>query len=71
LLASGGLLLYATCSILKQENEQQIEAFLAHQQDAVELPINADWGVAGSYGRQIITGESGMDGFYYALLAKK
>ena len=70
LLAPGGLLLYATCSILKQENEQQIQAFLAEYGDAFELPIHADWGVVGVCGRQIITGESAMDGFYYALLGK-
>ena len=71
LLAPGGLLLYATCSILKQENEQQVQAFLAEYGDALELPINADWGTAGICGRQIVTGESAMDGFYYALLGKQ
>jgi len=70
LLASGGIMLYATCSILKQENEQQIHAFLAEHPDAVELPIDAAWGFAGSHGRQIMTGESAMDGFYYARLGK-
>ena len=70
LLAPGGVMVYATCSILKQENEQQIGAFLAEHQDAVELPIDAAWGVAGSHGRQIMTGESAMDGFYYARLGK-
>ncbi|MGZ5016894.1 MAG: 16S rRNA (cytosine(967)-C(5))-methyltransferase RsmB [Methylobacter sp.] len=71
LLAPGGLLLYATCSVLKQENEQQVQAFLAEHNDAVELPINTDWGVAGACGRQIITGESSMDGFYYACIGKQ
>ena len=71
LLAPGGIMLYATCSILKQENEQQIEAFLAEYSDAVELPIDAEWGFAGSHGRQIMTGESAMDGFYYARIRKQ
>lgn len=71
LLAPGGLLLYATCSILKQENEQQIQAFLAGHSDAVELPIEAGWGSAGACGRQIFTGESAMDGFYYARINKQ
>jgi len=70
LLAPGGIMLYATCSILKQENELQIDAFLAENPDAVELPIDAVWGFAGSHGRQIMTGESAMDGFYYAKLGK-
>ena len=71
LLAPGGVMVYATCSILKQENEQQVKAFLAEHSDAVELPINADWGDAGAYGRQILTGESAMDGFYYARISKQ
>lgn len=71
MLASGGVLLYATCSVLKQENEQQIQTFLATHSDAIELPINADWGLAVTHGRQILTGMAGMDGFYYARLVKK
>jgi 16S rRNA (cytosine967-C5)-methyltransferase len=70
LLAPGGIMLYATCSILKQENEQQIDAFLVEHPDAVELPIDAAWGISGCHGRQIMTGESAMDGFYYARLVK-
>ena len=71
LLAPGGLLVYATCSILKQENEQQIAAFLATHADANEVIIeDTDWGIATSHGRQIITGTSAMDGFYYARLVK-
>ncbi len=71
LLQPGGLLLYATCSILKQENEQQIARFLENHQDAEELPIEAEWGDARPFGRQILTGEQSMDGFYYARLIKR
>jgi len=74
MLAPGGLLLYATCSIFKQENEQQIARFLADHDDATEQPLampgNSQWGVTGLHGRQILTGMAGMDGFYYALLRK-
>ena len=70
LLASGGQLLYATCSILKQENAQQVDAFLATHADAVEIVIDASWGIPGLRGRQILTGELQMDGFYYALIKK-
>lgn len=70
LLASGGVMLYATCSILKQENEQQIHNFLAAHPDATELPINTEWGIATAHGRQILTGMAAMDGFYYARLVK-
>ncbi|MDD2738502.1 MAG: 16S rRNA (cytosine(967)-C(5))-methyltransferase, partial [Methylomonas lenta] len=70
LLAPGGILLYATCSILKQENEQQIATFLSNHSDAAELSLDADWGIARTHGRQILTGELQMDGFYYAKLGK-
>ncbi|SJM90187.1 Ribosomal RNA small subunit methyltransferase B (fragment) [Crenothrix polyspora] len=70
MLAIGGTLLYATCSILKQENEQQAAAFLATHPDAIEWPILSDWGVIRPVGKQIITGESDMDGFYYARFKK-
>ncbi len=71
LLATGGRLLYATCSVLKQENEQQIDKFLTSYTDAIHLPINAQWGQQRPFGRQILPGENGMDGFYYALLEKR
>lgn len=71
LLAPGGVLVYATCSVLKQENEQQVSAFLSQHPDATELAIDEAWGIAVSAGRQIITGMHTMDGFYYARLLKK
>ena len=70
LLAPGGLLLYATCSVFRAENEQQLQAFLQHSADAEERVIQADWGEARPQGRQILPGQQGMDGFYYALLQK-
>jgi len=70
LLKPGGILLYATCSVLPQENEQLISEFLAACHDARELPIEAAWGRRVSVGRQILPGEDGMDGFYYACLHK-
>jgi 16S rRNA (cytosine967-C5)-methyltransferase len=72
LLKSGGILLYATCSVLKQENEAQIQDFLAIHDDAIELPIITEgWVIPREYGRQILTGESSMDGFYYARVVKQ
>ncbi len=70
LLAPGGKLLYATCSILPEENAQRIEAFLAAHRDARLIPIEAPWGRDTGAGRQILPGEDGMDGFFYALLRK-
>jgi len=71
LLVSGGKLLYATCSVFKDENENQLEQFLQQQQDAVEIKIAANWGHERPHGRQIFPGDDDMDGFYYALLQKK
>lgn len=71
LLKAGGMLLYATCSVLKIENDQQIQTFLQQHADARCLPIAADWGHAQACGRQILPGEQGMDGFYYALIYKQ
>jgi 16S rRNA (cytosine967-C5)-methyltransferase len=70
LLAAGGTLLYVTCSILRRENEQVIGAFLAAQPDAREHPIETSWGTACGHGRQLLVGDGGMDGFYYAALDK-
>lgn len=71
LLAPGGQLLYVTCSVFKEENENRIAAFLGATSDAMEININADWGMARPHGRQILPGQNDMDGFYYALLGKK
>jgi len=70
LLKSGGMLLYVTCSVLQQENSQQIQRFLATHADARLAPISAAWGHKQPAGRQILPGEDGMDGFFYACIHK-
>lgn len=71
LLRPGGLLLYSTCSIFKEENEHQIRHFLSDQDLCKERPSNdVEWGVESSVGRQILPGYHEMDGFYYACLVK-
>jgi 16S rRNA (cytosine967-C5)-methyltransferase len=65
----GGTLLYATCSILKQENELQIAEFLASQPDASLLPLHEN-DTPQCPGLQILPGQAQMDGFYYARLLK-
>jgi 16S rRNA (cytosine967-C5)-methyltransferase len=70
-LKPGGLLVYATCSVLPRENEEQVAAFVAAHDDAEHLPIAADWGIERPYGRQLLPRDGGHDGFYYALLRRR
>ncbi|WP_334014146.1 16S rRNA (cytosine(967)-C(5))-methyltransferase RsmB [Alteromonas sp. S167] len=69
LLKPGGTMLYATCSILPQENTQQIQQFLAQTPDAQLSPVTKTE-TSERPGRQILPGEQQMDGFYYARLVK-
>ncbi|TAK66400.1 MAG: RsmB/NOP family class I SAM-dependent RNA methyltransferase [Betaproteobacteria bacterium] len=76
LVKPGGLMLYATCSLLDEENAQVVESFLATHAQFELRPANA------ALAQQRIaldTGETlrlaphlhGTDGFFGALLAKK
>jgi 16S rRNA (cytosine967-C5)-methyltransferase len=80
-LARGGTLLYATCSLLRRENDGQVAAFLARTPDARLGPLDERFGHAIDVGdddgaargqvRQRFPGEDGMDGFFYARIAKR
>ena len=71
LLRPGGRLVYATCSVLRDENDRQIAAFLARTGDAEDrterpadaAPVAAGW--------QLLTRDNGPDGFYLACLHKR
>ena len=64
LLAPGGRLLYATCTVVHEENGDQIGRFLE------ATPTAISHGPEFSPGRQILPGETNMDGFYYACIRK-
>jgi 16S rRNA (cytosine967-C5)-methyltransferase len=70
LLAKGGLLVYATCSVMNAENKQQIANFLTEHNDCKIITTSQPWGQTTGYGHQILPGEQNMDGFFYAVLFK-
>ncbi len=69
-LAAGGRLLYVTCSVLAAENDGVVGAFLAEINDARAEPPGLAFARKTSFGCQVLPGEDGMDGFYYACLRK-
>ena len=69
-LKVGGRLLYITCSILKAENEHQMQDFFATHADATEIKIDANWGIAQIHGRQLLPENGFGDGFYYCYIEK-
>ncbi|WP_067582081.1 16S rRNA (cytosine(967)-C(5))-methyltransferase RsmB [Endozoicomonas ascidiicola] len=75
LLKPGGTLLYATCSIMPQENHLQVKRFLSETAGAKLLPIKGKWGHDTGFGKQLFPGNSGQtssngDGFFYSLMVK-
>ena len=68
-LKPNGILLYATCSLLPEENSQQIMRFLAETPNAKLEPLPFSQQES-AVGFQFLPTESGGDGFYYAKLRK-
>ncbi len=56
----GGMMVYATCSLLPSENERQVEKFIAEKGDKFELVE-----------QQTLLPSEGFDGFYMALIKRK
>ncbi|MEP6657748.1 MAG: 16S rRNA (cytosine(967)-C(5))-methyltransferase RsmB, partial [Betaproteobacteria bacterium] len=73
LLARGGLLLYATCSLFEAENEAQVVGFVARHGDVLREPLvfASDVALRGGQLLPSLPGAShNQDGFFYALLRK-
>lgn len=71
MLAKGGKLLYVTCSIFKEENQDQIDKFLSQHADAKQLPLLDSQIPENIQHRdgQLLPSDA-HDGFFYAVLQK-
>lgn len=67
-LKPNGLLLYATCSLLPEENTEQIQAFLQQHPEAILEPLPFE---DAHCGKQFFPQPQGGDGFFYAKLRKR
>jgi 16S rRNA (cytosine967-C5)-methyltransferase len=77
LVKPGGRLIYATCSLLSEENESHIEAFLARNPEFAVLPVALAWpGTCGAPPTdgpwlRLTPARHGTDGFFAAVLARR
>jgi 16S rRNA (cytosine967-C5)-methyltransferase len=74
----GGRLIYATCSLLKEEDEDQVAQFLATHGDFALVPIPAIWAVtiggdcpARSDTLRLSPARHGTDGFFVAVMERR
>lgn len=62
LVAPGGVLAYATCSVLRDENADQVRAFLSR---------HPDWQEQQALSWPVTSGDTGTDGFHLSVLTRK
>lgn len=76
----GGKLVYATCSLFREENEDQVRKFLASHDDFELVPLDEAWAEAGLSGKapessegmmRLSPRQSGTDGFFAAIMRRK
>ncbi len=76
--AVGGRLIYATCTVLEDENERVVERFLAERDDFVRVPVKEIWGkeriaeLGGGDGQalRLYPHRHDTDGFFAAVLRR-
>jgi 16S rRNA (cytosine967-C5)-methyltransferase len=76
MLVPGGRLVYSTCTVTRRENRDVVQSFLSATPEAGLVPVQEwegwpGWGEGDGCGVQILPGEAGADGFYYAALTKR
>lgn len=71
----GGVLVYSTCSLLKDENERQISAFLErhpeYSAEALPETVPARFRAQEQLGLQLIPHRDGVEGFYICRMRRK
>jgi 16S rRNA (cytosine967-C5)-methyltransferase len=75
LVRKGGRLVYATCSLLAEENEAQVSGFLARHSDFQVVPLRAAWPLPAPVPNQgdylsLTPARHGTDGFFTAVLER-
>ena len=68
-IKSGGVIVYSTCTLLKDENDRVIERFLENNKDFVLEKIKIPFGNDGKI--QFLPDNNGMDGFFIARIKRK
>jgi len=76
LVRKGGRLVYATCSLLSEENEAQVQAFLSGHPDFAVVPLTTAWTLPcpppGPGPFLVLTPRRhGTDGFFGAVLERQ
>ena len=74
-MKKGGTLVYSTCSVLKDENERQIAAFLAHhpefEAEALPESIPEVFRRHAALGLQLLPHRDHVEGFYICRMRRK
>jgi len=70
-LSPGGRMIYATCSIWPEENQEQMAQFVQRHQEAQMDELELPGCGSTATGLQILPGYQSMDGFYYAAINKR
>lgn len=69
-LKPGGIMVYATCSVLAIENTRNIQQFMTGSDASLIGPVDAEFGIETGSGQQLFPQPDGHDGFFYAVLQK-